>query len=706
MHVLLTGAFPQAVWTIAQRLVSGGHKVSLLGHIEAPHASKKGIAYHDIDIGSNEAVRWADSIRAETVIFFYSWQCEQVNSRTSALGSLLDALLRIYRQSVTSGAGRFILITDQRVFGVNQACGEVESPLPDSSDGHLIKTAEDCLLAQASGSMELNFIRVTSLYEHGSQDSFFSHAVSLARTETPLALEGNQETPCDFLHADDLAIYLNLTLGCPMAKISHLSSGRSYTYGDLENLLQKLSPGMHVSYSHREGRTGRLQGSSARSADWFARHDVFLESEGLCAITASESKKKVRLNPRWQNIFRLLTKFAELLVFGLLAAYLDQLELSFNLLGSVNFMLLYTAIIGYAHGRHFGQLAALIACLHYAFRLSAEGSDISLILFNPDHWLPISSYLLSGSLFGYLRDKSQTLADSLQGENVDLKTQNEFLNKLYRQVYEDREKLNEQVMHTRDSFGRIYRITQELDAVIPQKIFVSALAILEDVLQNQSVAIYEYNSKSSFARLVVRSRALRTSVKSIDAAQYGDVMARLNKGKAYANRNLQPDMPAYAAPVIYEGKLVAMLFLWSVPFEKQSQYYENLFSVLTGLVQDSLGRALRQFKMAGDMYVEGTQILMDAPFRSALEINKTIHKQRIGQYLLVRVKNAETMTPEKADSCISQVVRANDVAGRLNDGCYYILFSQASKDDFEKIVARFRANAKRCDLYLEVVADV
>lgn len=706
MQVLLTGKLPQSVWTMARRLIRGGHQAVVLGHAEKPLHLDKNIKFHDTDPESHEAGRLIEASRFDAVIFFFAWQCEPGDRNSQVQGSMLDALLKMLQKSEGEGVRQFTLVTDRRVFGAAQEGIEEERPLPDTSAGLLIRTAEDCLFAAHTEKMETRLVRVTSLYEEQDPHSFFAYASSCAQTGIPLILDGSRETPCDFLHADDLAIYFNLTLGTRTGAVTHLYYGKPYTYGDLEKLLQNLYQGLVISFSNEQGRTATLSAGLSRKADWVPRHDFSLETKSLSPTAQAREQKQPRLKPHQHRLLRLASMFAELALFGVLAAYLEHLAQTNALLGVINYMLLYVAVMGVVHGRHIGQLAALIACVHYAYSWSAGGNDLYLLLYNPDHWLPLSSYLLIGSLFGYLRDKAQTLLESLQDENSELKAQSEFLNNLYRQVHEDRERLHEQVLHTRDSFGRIYKITQELDALIPQQVFLSALDVLEDIMQTQSVAIYENPGDKPFARLVVHSRSLKLAARSLDLNRFSQMMESLKKGKVFVNKNLLPDFPSYAAPVVYEGSLVAMLILWSVPFDKQSQYYENLFSVVAGLVQGSVGRAFRYFKESGEIYIEDTHILCDSAFRSALEVYKNIRKRRKGQYLLVRVNNAETMEHVKVDSCIRYVIRANDLAGQLSDGHYYILFPQATTENMEQINMRFRANAKKCDLYLEEVSDV
>ena len=95
--------------------------------------------------------------------------------------------------------------------------------------------------------------------------------------------------------------------------------------------------------------------------------------------------------------------------------------------------------------------------------------------------------------------------------------------------------------------------------------------------------------------------------------------------------------------------MLAVLMLWSVPFEQQSMYMENLLSVVAGLVQSALVRALRYHSQVGDMYFEDTHILTPEAFRQALGVYQTIRQRRMGDHVLVRLSGEREMSREVID---------------------------------------------------------
>ncbi len=343
------------------------------------------------------------------------------------------------------------------------------------------------------------------------------------------------------------------------------------------------------------------------------------------------------------------------------------------------------------------MMAGIIACIGYSFNWFEDGKDVYLLLYNKDNWLPLIMYILGGGFFGYQHDRNTEKLLSIQKEIEQRDTETEFMQSMYRQVDADRSLLQEQVMRFRDSYGRIYAITQELDTLQPEQVFLSTLDVLEDVMQNNSVALYSCSSASSFARLVVHSRSMTDLPKSMDMKELPLLADMFNKGEMFANTKLEPGYPSFCTPIMQEGKTIAIIALWDVPFEQQTLYRQNLFSVVSGLVQSAMVRALRYFDTAQDMYIRNTHILTDNAFRSTLNVYSQMRKKRAAAYLLLSVQSVDNIISiEEYDRRIGHAIRSTDIAGKLDNGRLYVLLPQASLENLPQIEKRFLASGLIC----------
>ena len=705
MKILLTGILPPFIPTIAARLMRGGHQVSVMGPFAGADRLSHDVKYQDVHPNHPDALRLIEASGYEAVLFFFACQCEAAGEYGCVQGAMLDALYAMLGRCGRSGVKRFVLLTDRRVFGDAQEGREDETPFPDTPTGVVIKAAEDCLAHGTPEGMDTLLVRVTSPYEPGDCSSFFARAAACAAGKRPLVLSGSRQTPCDFVHADDLAAFLDFALGDNLSGVAHVFYGRPCTYGEVENLLHRYYPQLECTYTGG-GRAGTLMGTAMRRVDWVPRHDFSRELDTLFEkkmrpIPASHGEKR---QSRLSRLLRGLLPWAELLLMALLTLAAEDAARENALFSVVDYRLLFVAIMGNVHGIRFGVLAALLACVHYALAWTSQGQELYMLLYNADHWLPLGCYMLCGALFGYLHDKGrEQLAMSVR-ERKELEAQNEFLQTLYHRAYEDRNQLQEQVMHFRDSYGRIYHITRELDTLQPEQVFLSTLGVLEDTMQNRSVAIYACGGTSPFIRLVVHSRSMKKLPRSLNLEDLSDMAQCLREGRVFANKALLSGCPAYAAPVMHEGRLYAILMLWEVPFEKQTQYLENLLSVVAGLVQSAMVRALHYFSLADDLYVPGTHILTDKAFRNALGVYQNIRKKRSGQHLLVCVSSSVKRTVQAMDERIARVARSTDLAGMLDDGRILVLFPQAGVGDLPQIAERFAQQGLICEVVSQEVA--
>ncbi|MBN1777835.1 MAG: hypothetical protein JW811_06900 [Clostridiales bacterium] len=701
MKILLTGILSPMVWEMVDRLQREGHQVSLLGHGVTPAPAGSKAAVHEISPGHPEAAQVLEAGRFGLVVFFYAYQCEDIRAYGSAQGSMLDALFQLQHTASACGVERFYLITDVRVFGGGQAGREDETPLPDTPTGILINAAEEVLRCIDPNDMQTLLIRVTHLYTSGAGDAFFARVRQYYDNGQPMMLDGIPENTVDFLHIDDLGLFITLALEKKLTGVVHLAYGEMFSYAETAKMLRAFLPELTVNYTENRAPRTNLQCNAAHSeTGWIPRHRWVTELEEILSKSSVKKPRRSlreRLSAFMRRLFGSALPWVELVVFAVAAGMLlrtADVNAPFRFL---DYWLLYVILMGTMHGGPIGIVAGIIACVGYSFNWFEAGHDVYLLLYNKDNWLPLIMYILSGGIFGYMHDRSQEKLNSMRQEMEQRGEEAQFIQTMYQQVDADRNALQEQVIRFRDSYGRIYAITQELDTLQPEQVFLSTLDVLEDVMQNQSVALYTCGDNSSFARLVVHSRSMEDLPKSMDMNEYPLLDGVYKKGEIFANSKLEPGYPAFCAPVVQDVRTIALIALWDVPFEQQTLYRQNLFSVVSGLVQSAMVRALHYFGSAQDMYIENTHILTDRAFRSTLSVYSQMRKKRAAKYLLLSVHSvAPVASIEEYDRRIGLATRRTDIAGRLDNGQLYVLLPQASLDNMPQIEKRFLASGLIC----------
>ncbi len=706
MKILLTGVLPWSVWMISERLTRGGHDVTVLGQAEKQDSPLKGVHHVKMNLMNHEkdTARYISAGGFDVVLFFFACQCEDRRAYNGVQGRELDLMFNILHGASETSVNHFILVTDQRVFGEDQNASEDELPLPNSPTGIMLQAAESCVNCGISGKIRTLIVRTTSLYAPGDPDSFFSYAVQCAKSGEAMVLNGSEQTPCDFLHAEDFGTFLEHAVSLELEGIIHAPQGVPSTYGETVQGMKAFLPDLHVVYLPQARCRRALNGKRASATGWVPRHDFRGELEVLCA--ASESGQTAR-GKRWHKPDKLgwtVLKWAEVISLVFLAGWLMQEGEKNALLVSIDYMLLYVISMGFVHGRTAGMTASVLACIWYCWSFIQEGNAATDLMFNTDHWLPMSIYILCGSLFGYAQDRQRLKMELLEKEREEIARERDFVEGIYQSTFEDRNQLKEQIYHYRDSYGRIYQITRELDSLQPVQVYLSTLHVLESTLSNHSVAIYSCNPESSYIRLIVRSREMHDLPKSVDMNQFAPMYERLKEGKLFANHTLLSGYPVYALPVMSGNEMMAILMLWQVSFEQQSMYLENLLTVMAGLVQSALVRALTYHRHVADLYFENTHILTPAAFRETLGVYQSIRQQHTGSHVLVALKMNRELSLEVMDKYIGRLLRSTDVVGMLDDGQYYVLLPQATTDRIPAIDARFNSYGIHCEVVAEDIA--
>lgn len=235
----------------------------------------------------------------------------------------------------------------------------------------------------------------------------------------------------------------------------------------------------------------------------------------------------------------------------------------------------------------------------------------------------------------------------------------------------------------------MYSISQELDALNADEVFFSALNVLEDVMSDNSIAIYSIDKSRNYLRLEANSPSLNGDIlKSVRLAEMPNLEENIQKGKIFQNKDLLPDYPTFAAPIMNNNTPVAIVAIWEADFDQFSMYFFNLFQVITNLIQDALVRA-SLFREANieKMYLPETNILTLEAFTEAFKIKAEMKKNKISDYQLLQIEKGH-QSPVEIDKNLSKSLRSADLVGLGEDNNYYVLLNQADPTAVEAIIQR------------------
>lgn len=298
----------------------------------------------------------------------------------------------------------------------------------------------------------------------------------------------------------------------------------------------------------------------------------------------------------------------------------------------------------------------------------------------------------------------------VQNENNLLRQRLQFTQELYEDTLEDKQLFRRQILGRRDSFGKIYTVTQQLNTLQPQEIYRKTIQVMEDILENHSLTIYRLEKGHVFARLTAASSGLQPApARSLAIDEYIDVFRAIEQDGVWVNRTFAPDLPMYAAGVRQNGSIVVLIGLRTAEENQMTLYYQNLFRILCGLVETALIRAFEyESAIQETWYLPGTCLMRPVPFAEQLANACTLQEDKMAQHLLLRVSGTFA-TSEEFYAQLERSIRSSDIAGLGADENVYLLLNQATEENLPLLTQRmaekgFQVTSVSLDEQLRLIA--
>lgn len=465
------------------------------------------------------------------------------------------------------------------------------------------------------------------------------------------------------------------------------------TQRQVGEVLQKLQPGLEVCYGADTLQTYPTDDRTVRRRyGWFQRYSLLDDLPAIYKLwQARQTEKKSvvhRAIDKLRQSTRLL-RIVEILAAWLLSEVLVRATGTDAQFQMIDFRLMFVMLIGTVYGLNAGVLAAVLASVSLAAGYLRQGTTLMLLFYEPSNWLAFIVYFVVGASCGYVQLRNTEAARFVREENNLLRDRLRFTQRLYQDTLEDKQMFRRQILGRRDSFGKIYTVTQKLDMLQPQEIYRKTVQVMEDVLENHSLTIYRLEQNHTFARLTAASAGLEPApAHSIEVARRLDVLRGIEQEGLWVNRELRPGLPMYAAGVRQNGTLVVLIGLRTATEEQMTLYYQNLFRILCGLVETALVRAFEyENAVRESWYLPGTCLLRPAVFAQKLESACTLQEDKMAHHLLLRV-TGEFKNQADLNARVERSIRSTDVAGVGPDNAIYLLMNQAEEANLPLLTKR------------------
>ncbi|MCB2178348.1 SDR family oxidoreductase [bacterium] len=693
MNILLAGSLDTIAPTLGEQLSREGHKLIIAG-VGAENVIKKrrNVIVHSFPSYGD---LFSDSLRSYNldVVIFISTREEQIlTGNGNHTGLQLENLRSVLEIAQKENIKKFFYISSAEVYGDVEDLSEGTTPQPNTINGHAVFAGEQfCSVIRESTGLDITILRVPFIFGEKEKNSLLVNLIKKSKHNSEVILPGSEDTIVNFLHVRDVSDFLSRVLDDSQKYheyLVNLSSSKDITLGELAKLLKTEFPLVSYRFDDEKLILSRpLQVSTAkRIYDWTDMYvltdeiDKIFDSVGLEKDTTGDAGNKF-------NYLELL-KWVELVGGAVLMQALSNVTGTFIQFKYVDFRLLFVIIFGSVYGLRFGVLAFILASLSVLINWYQLDLEWELLTQNVGNWLPFVIYFTGGVVSGAMSDRKEAEITAEKAQTKLIYDKYEFLYNVFMEIRNLKDEYREQLVGYRDSFGKIFTVARELDTLQEEEVFLRAIPIFQDIMENHSVAIYSV-SNGEYGRLEACSPEIFSELShSIKLSDYPDLMADVLDGKIFQNKGLLAEYPAYVAPIKSNDKNLILIVIWEVGFEQMTMYYLNLLKILSGLTEDSLVRALKFMDLNTDqIYVSGTKIFLANPFRDLLKVKSEMQRNQIADYQILKIDCGE-YSLEDVDFKLADKVRENDAIGTLEDGNCYLLLSQASEYAVQEIIDR------------------
>ena len=578
-------------------------------------------------------------------------------------------------------------------FGVNRS--HIDSPM----EGRLLDEAEKSLIKTCShDGIDFMFLRIPWIYSISGDgaDPRLRDFITSGGKEGALSFPVPASQEISLIPADDLAVFLSRLRDRWVPEDTgkrEITISRPVAAKDLGDRLTALFPEFTCKYADQHSSLALPQEDPQvrESFSWFQQHGILddLDSLGdrLREKNPEEKKRSFSFLSRPEGAAGKIRMFAELAAgFLIMEALLriNMIQVQFRL---IDLRLLFIMIFGLMYNIPVGLCAAALSSVSLIIAYSSQGVSWLTLFYEPTNWFVFIIYFTLGAVCGYIRSKDREDLRFAAEESELLRNKYHFLRKLFLEAQQEKHEYRQQIISSEDSFGKIFRITQQLDVISPHLIYMHAMSVIEEIMANHTVTIYSVGHNKAFARLEASSRDMDAR-RSLSLQAYEDVLADIRESGIWINSEARRDMPMYVCGVVRGREIVLLVMIWDAAFGQMTLYYSNLLKILTGLISTSLLRSYDYlYATRASRYYEGTSMLKPEALYEEIETAYSMNQAKIASYSLHRL-TSESMTPEEISSAIASRIRENDILG-LKDDTLYLLLSQSTPEGVSIMRDRF-----------------
>lgn len=614
----------------------------------------------------------------------------QLQSNLTVLTQLLDA-------SVKYNTGKFIYVSSISVYGsAKELFTEEDTPMPETVDAQCHTLAEACILKwRYAEKFSSVILRMAEPY--GQRQKIGSHhivwkmmkqaagkqitdglgqyysilysgdAVDAVYKSTNSFVEGIYNiTPDDVIEGNLLARYVSEQFGrkAPaeqLPAVKPVNADNTKACRELE-FVNRVSLKKGIEHCYH----------------WYRSHP---------------EKKDRRKEKREKTDGRVWLRYFETVLLFFATAAVTYSQTGWSAASSVDFMMIYIILIGTFFGINFSVLASILSSLYYILSSVVGGLSLSSSLYDLNTMVMVVQNIVVGVTIGYMMEyKDHMIAEKdeiIESQASDL----EYISQLYDEMGEAKTELELRISEYDDSYAKINYTIKKLDSIAPEEVFVNSLTVVRELIHEDNISLFIMDGRNMFLRRIASIGENTPLIpKTFRLKDYPKIEEIIRRKELFANSFMDTDLPSMLVPIVYDGKVVSLIVVDNMHFDKLNLYYVNLMRIIANIINSSFYRAQKyeQLAIAG-RYIPNSPILNSGSFENELDLKNKLQSTSSYQFSVLEILNCRSEADEKEKAfIITKMIRSEDDIGKSADGKLCVLLSATSEADSQHVVRRMK----------------
>ena|GEM_PF-1595279 len=710
MKVLLIGNDKFIAKALANRFLLEDDQVHLLGNFgkDSIDDLPEKVKYYDEDI-SSEGSRDVFSVQLpDVVVYFDDAQRDCLHDMVlDGVNEHMNRFMNAFALSTWYGVKKFIYVSTIDLYEhVVVYAGEEAEVKAESlwQSAHFL-CEQHIQNMDYTSSVSALILRTSTIYGPGQKSNFSEVSYYLDKKYSNQIKHDDTELPeleKDYIYIDDFCNAVYRAIRSSVTGVLNVASGKKIPTSFIKTSIEKLYKNPNVAIGFVESNDSVDVSQAATVLDFISHIDIVKGINGMISYKNTQSRIdsevsfKTRIKrfftrirqsySKNKEVFHILAYVENILAFALVA-YLILVKDVTLLFGYIDIRVLYILIIGAIHGLKQSIISTALCIALLFFQFFSQGYDALALLYDSNIMAAIFVFLLAGLIFGYISDRSRQRINELTSVEAKTKKQLAHIKEMYLESLKVKDSLQGQIFNSANSYGRVFGIVSKLDSLDFNKLKGEVIRVTEEIMENRSISLYMFGRNRGFLRLLAKSQGLRIAQKSLSVADTPEIAEMLETRQLFVRKELgkRGDI-LMAAPVEFEGEVIAALIMHDAELDNLTLSYQNLFNITSSLVNQSIVRAYKyQQAQEDEWYIEGTGIMKKEYFEERILQSREMDEQGISGYVLLEVINSDV---GEIYDIIPRVIREFDFVGLDESGKLKILLNNTARSEAGVVLRR------------------